>query len=138
MERANNLVAVPLMSKWSDLGNWEAVWKEMKPNHEGLSLSKNAYAINCADSLLRSENPSQQLVGVGLKNIIAVAMPDAVLIADKSQAQDVKLVVQKLKKEGVEHAEVFPKDHRPWGSFELLATANRFQVKRIIVKPGED
>ena len=63
-------------------------------------------------------------------------MPDAVLVANKNRAQDVKLVVEILKKNNVSQAEIYPKDHRPWGWFESLILGNGFQVKRICVKPG--
>ena len=67
---------------------------------------------------------------------MAIAMPDAVLVAHKDQAQDVKKVVELLKTKKIAQAEVFPKDHRPWGWFESLIVGDRFQVKRIYVKPG--
>ena len=76
------------------------------------------------------------LVGIGLSDIIAVAMSDAVLVAHKDHSQDVKSVISKLKFAGVTQAENFPKDYRPWGWFETLAIRGRFQVKRIFVKPG--
>jgi mannose-1-phosphate guanylyltransferase/mannose-6-phosphate isomerase len=76
------------------------------------------------------------LVGIGLDNIVAIAMPDAVLIADKSRAQDVKIAVSRLKADKVPQAETFPRDHRPWGWYESLVIGNRFQVKRIVVHPG--
>ena len=63
-------------------------------------------------------------------------MPDAVLVAQKERAQEVKKAVKLLKTNGISQAEIFPKDHRPWGWFESLALGNRFQVKRISVKPG--
>ena len=83
-----------------------------------------------------SENETQQIVGLGLNEIIAVAMPDAVLVADKNRSQDVKFVVEKLKALNVHQAETFPKDHRPWGWFERIAIGDSFQVKRIYVNPG--
>ena len=76
------------------------------------------------------------MVGIGLKDIIAVAMPDAVLVAHASRAQDVKQAVAALKAKGAKQAESFPKDHRPWGWFESLVVGERFQVKRIVVHPG--
>ena len=136
MEKVQNLVAVPYASKWSDLGGWDAVWFESAPDRSGNAISQNAHAIECSNSLLRSESKSQQLVGIGLDNIIAVSMPDAVLVADKQRAQDVKKVVELLKSKDVMQAEVFPKDHRPWGWFESLVLGDCFQVKRIYVKPG--
>ena len=85
---------------------------------------------------MRSEISSQQVVGIGLNNIMAIAMPDAVLVAHKERAQDVKKAVELLRAKDIVQAEVFPKDHRPWGWFESLALGDRFQVKRICVKPG--
>jgi mannose-1-phosphate guanylyltransferase/mannose-6-phosphate isomerase len=73
---------------------------------------------------------------MGLEDIIAVAMPDAVLVAHKDRAQDVKIAVNKLKEKGVAQAETLPRDYRPWGWYESIAIGPRFQVKRIVVKPG--
>ena len=136
MEKAHNLVAVPYASKWSDLGGWDAVWSESKPDALGNVTSETAYAIECSNSLLRSESIGQQVVGIGLDNIIAIAMSDAVLVAPKDRAQDVKKAVELLKAKDIAQAEIFPRDHRPWGWFESLALGERFQVKRICVKPG--
>jgi mannose-1-phosphate guanylyltransferase/mannose-6-phosphate isomerase len=136
MERAKNLVAVPYASKWSDLGGWDAVWAESKSDSLGNVTSETAHAIECENSLLRSESSGQQVVGIGLSDIMAIAMPDAVLVAPKDRAQDVKKAVERLKAKDIAQAEIFPKDHRPWGWFESLALGDRFQVKRICVKPG--
>lgn len=136
MEKAHNLVAVPYASKWSDLGGWDAVWAESKSDALGNVTSETAHAIECSNSLLRAESSGQQVVGIGLNDIMAIAMPDAVLVAPKDRAQDVKKAVQLLKSKDIAQAEIFPKDHRPWGWFESLALGERFQVKRICVKPG--
>ena len=136
MEQAQNLVAVPFRSRWSDLGGWDTVWSESKPDALGNVISESAHAIECTNSLLRSESAHQQIVGIGLNEIIAVSMPDAVLVASKECAQDVKTAVAVLKSKEIDQAEVFPKDHRPWGWFESLALGDSFQVKRICVKPG--
>ena len=76
------------------------------------------------------------LIGLGLENMIAVAMPDAVLVAPMDRAQDLRLAVAALKAEGAKQATEFPLDHRPWGWFESLVLGERFQVKRIHVNPG--
>ena len=136
MEKAQNLVAVPYASKWSDLGGWDAVWSESNSDAAGNVTSKTAHAIECSNSLLRSESCSQQVVAIGLDNIMAIATPDAFLIAPRERAQDVKKAVELLKSKNIAQAEIFPKDHRPWGWFESLAMGNCFQVKRICVKPG--
>ena len=137
MERAANLSVVPFGGAWSDLGGWDAVWSHLQPDEQGVALSGAATAIDCRDTLLRSDSEGLELVGVGLDNIIAVAMNDAVLIADKSRSQDVRLAVDALKRKGATQAENFPKDHRPWGWYESLLVGGRFQVKRITVLPGE-
>ena len=136
MEKAANLSVVPYGGVWSDLGGWEAVWRDGNPDATGVVTHGPAMAIDCTDTLLRSEAGSLRLVGIGLDNIVAIAMPDAVLIADKSRAQDVKIAVSRLKADKVPQAETFPRDHRPWGWFESLVMGNRFQVKRIVVHPG--
>lgn len=76
------------------------------------------------------------MVGIGLNDIIVVAMPDAVLVAHKSRAQDVKQAVAALKAKGAPQAETLPRDYRPWGWYESLVIGPRFQVKRIVVHPG--
>ncbi len=136
MERAGNLAVVPFDGGWSDLGGWEAVWREGDPDARGVVTHGAATAIDCDSSLLRSEDNGQELVGIGLKDIIAVAMPDAVLVADAKRGQDVKLAVQALTEKGARQATDFPRDHRPWGWFESLVVGDRFQVKRIVVHPG--
>ena len=136
MERAENLSVVPFSAGWSDLGGWDAVWRETQQDGRGVATTGTATAIDCDNTLLRSEDPRVELVGIGLDNIITVAMPDAVLVADASRAQDVKKAVAALKEKGAQQATAFPKDHRPWGWFESLVVGDRFQVKRIHVHPG--
>ncbi|WP_334065036.1 mannose-1-phosphate guanylyltransferase/mannose-6-phosphate isomerase [Limimaricola cinnabarinus] len=136
MEKASNLSVVPFSGAWSDLGGWDAVWRESGPDESGVVTSQGATAIDCRDTLLRSESDRLEIVGIGLDNIMAIAMRDAVLVADMSRAQDVKTAVDALKARQAPQATAFPKDHRPWGWFESLVTGGRFQVKRIMVHPG--
>lgn len=136
MERSENLSVVPYTGNWSDLGGWDAVWRESDTDDRGVVTSGQATAIECDNTLLRSEHENLEIVGIGLENIVAVAMPDAVLVADMSRAQDVKKVVATLKAKGATQAEQLPRDHRPWGWFETLSLGERFQVKRIMVHPG--
>ena len=136
MERAPNLSVVAYDAGWNDLGGWDAVAREMGSDAAGVAASGEVTAIDCTHSLLRSDSEGVELVGIGLTNIIAVAMNDAVLVADRSRAQEVKRAVDALKAKGARQAEAFPRDHRPWGWFETLALADRFQVKRITVHPG--
>ena len=136
MEKAPNLSVVPYGGTWSDLGGWDAVWRESGPDALGVVASGPSTALDCSNTLLRAENPQQPLVGIGLTDVIAVAMPDAVLVAHKDRAQDVKLAVAALKSKGIPQAETLPRDFRPWGWYESLVVGGRFQVKRIHVHPG--
>ena len=136
MEKSEGLVAMPYAGQWSDLGGWEAVWQELGPDEDGNVATGPATAIDCRDTLLRSESDGLELVGIGLEDIFAVAMPDAVLVAHKSQGQRVKEAVTALKAKSAAQAEQSARDHRPWGWFESLVIGERFQVKRIVVNPG--
>lgn len=103
---------------------------------QGIAISGPATAIDCANVLLRAESDDQQLVAIGLENIVAIAMPDAVLIAHKDRTQDVKRAVTALQAKWVAQAETLPRDFCTWGWFESLVISTRFQVKRIHVNLG--
>jgi len=136
MEKAQNLSVMPFHGEWSDLGEWNAVWRAGPADNDGNVLSENSYSINCKNTLLRSEAEGTTLVGLGLTDIIAIAMPDAVLVAHRDATQDVSRAVAILREADAPQAETFTTDHRPWGYFETLALGSRFQVKRIVVHPG--
>ena len=136
MEKADSVVAVPLDCGWSDLGAWDALWKVSPRDESENATFGDVIAIDCDRSYLRSEEPSMTLVALGLKDVVAVAMRDAVLIMDRSRGQDVKAVVEMLRNAGKPQADEYPRFHRPWGWYETLCIDNRFQVKRIMVKPG--
>ncbi len=136
MEKAANRAVAPLDGEWSDLGAWDAVARAAPADADGVALHGPAHALACRDSLLRAENPDQVLVGIGLSNVVAVAMRDAVLVADLGAGQRVGEAVALLQAEGVAQAVEFPRVHRPWGWYETLSRGPRFQVKRIMVRPG--
>lgn len=136
MEKFPQISAMPYNKGWSDLGGWNAVWESSSPDENGVVAHNNATAIDCRDVLLRSESENLELVGIGLEDIIAVAMADAVVVAKKSDSQRVKEAVYALGSKKRKQATSFPKEHRPWGWYESLVKGNHFQVKRIFVKPG--
>lgn len=144
MEPSTNLSVVPFSGKWTDLGDWNAIWRELVDetgtdigsNANTMVQDANSTAIDCHNTLLRSASDAQQIVGIGLDNIVAIAMPDAVLVCDKNRTQEVGKAVKILKEKNIIQGTCFPKDHRPWGWFESIALGNRFQVKRILVHPG--
>ena len=137
MEKAAEVSTVPVACGWSDLGAWDAVWREMGPDAHGVSVRGDVTEIGCAETLLRSEAEGPRLVGVNLKGIAAIAMRDAVLVADMSDLQAVKDAVKRMKADGVREAETLPRTYRPWGWYETLALGQRFQVKQIMVPPGK-
>ncbi|MDA9566387.1 mannose-1-phosphate guanylyltransferase/mannose-6-phosphate isomerase [Planktomarina temperata] len=136
MERAPNLSVVPYGGKWSDLGDWQAMWREGEADSDGVVTSGASTSLDCKNTLLQATSEAQELVAMGLEDIIVVAMPDAVLVAHKDRAQDVKIAVNKLKEKSAAQAETLPRDYRPWGWYEGIALGPRFQVKRIVVNPG--
>jgi mannose-1-phosphate guanylyltransferase/mannose-6-phosphate isomerase len=136
MEKVTNLSVVAHTGDWSDMGGWSAVHQHADVDAAGVALQGAATAIDCTNTLLRSESDALQLVGLGLDNIVAVAMPDAVLVADRSRVANLGDVVKQMRKAAIPQADTFPKDHRPWGFFETLILGGRFQVKRIVVTPG--
>lgn len=136
MEKATNVSVVRFDGQWSDLGSWESVWQESPRDADGNAFSDHTTGFDCKNTLLRSETDEIELVGIGLQNTVAIAMRDAVMVANISDSQHVKEAVNVLKARGAKQAQHFPVDHRPWGWFETLVLADRFQVKRIHVHPG--
>ena len=136
MEKADNLSVVPFAGKWSDLGDWTAVWRDSEKDAGSNVLFGESTAIDCENSLIRCEHSDVEVVGIGLKDMMVVATKDAVLVADKSKGQEIKEAVDVLKAKDAPQAETFPRDNRPWGWFETLGTGERFQVKRIVVNPN--
>ena len=136
MEKAPELWVMPYAGGWSDLGGWSAIWRESPRDGNGVASQGHVTALGCSDCLLRAEEEGTVLVGIGLEDIVAVAMADAVLIARKSDTQRVREAVDVLKARQARQATAFRRDHRPWGWFESLAMGKRFLVKRIVVHPG--
>lgn len=125
---------VPLDAGWSDLGAWSAIWEVGESCADGNVSKGDVLSHNCRNSLFHSE---QRLVaGVGLDDILVVETADAVMVAHKDHAQDVKKIVEKLKADGRSERLVHRQVYRPWGSYEGVDAGERFQVKRIVVKPG--
>ncbi|MFS4439505.1 mannose-1-phosphate guanylyltransferase/mannose-6-phosphate isomerase [Paracoccaceae bacterium GXU_MW_L88] len=136
MEKLDAISAVPLNCGWSDLGAWDALWREGAQNETGVTVTGDARAMECRQSYLHSAPEGPHLVGLGLENIAAIATRDAVLVAPMDRLQEVGQVVKTLKAEERPEAEHFTRTHRPWGWFDVLSVGPRFQVKRIMVRPG--
>jgi mannose-1-phosphate guanylyltransferase/mannose-6-phosphate isomerase len=134
MERTADAVVVPLDAGWSDVGSWAALADASDADALGNVTHGDVILEDCAGSLFHAE--SRLITAVGLRDHVVVETKDAILVAPKDRVQDVKKLVQKLKAEGrYEHSlhrEVF----RPWGSYDSIDAGDRFQVKRLTVKPG--
>lgn len=136
MEKADNLSVLSYTGAWSDVGDWASVHRNSDTNTRGVATSGAAVAYDCDDVLLRAESEHQNLVAIGVKNIIAVSMTDSVLIAHKDCAYKIKDVVTNLTSLGIVQAEKLPRNYRPWGWFECLSTGSQFQVKQIVINSG--
>jgi mannose-1-phosphate guanylyltransferase/mannose-6-phosphate isomerase len=135
MEKTGKGAMVPYRSDWSDVGSWSALWEISKDQDEnGNAFSGDVLTHDVKNSYLRSS--SRLIAGIGLDDMIVVETKDAVMICPKGRVQDVKLLVDRLKAEGRDEALMHTKVYRPWGAYETMDLGNRFQVKRITVKPG--
>lgn len=136
MEKADNLVVQRFNGVWSDLGSWDAIWRDAPHDDAGLALVGGAAGLECENTLIYRDDEAPAVIGLGLQDMVVVATKDAVLVADKSRTQDISKAVEHLTQAGESVATQTPRYHRPWGWYETLALGGRFQVKRIVVKPG--
>ncbi|MGN2247022.1 mannose-1-phosphate guanylyltransferase/mannose-6-phosphate isomerase [Frateuria sp. GZRR35] len=135
MEKTDRAALVPLDCGWSDIGSWSALWLAGERDTEDNLREGDTLAVDTHRCLLRSH--SRHLVAtVGVDDLVVVTTPDATLVAHRDAAQSVKLLVDELKRSDRSEHSLHRVVHRPWGSYDSLEAADRFQVKRIIVKPG--
>ena len=131
---APECVVLRLDAGWSDIGAWSALWEESDRDGQGNLIRGDVYAHSTRDSLLLGQH--RLLAAVGLDDMIVVETADAVLVAHKDHVQDVKAVVEQLRREHRSEQEDHRKAHRPWGSYETVDAGSRFKVKRLTVAPG--
>jgi mannose-1-phosphate guanylyltransferase/mannose-6-phosphate isomerase len=134
MEKTDRAVVVPLEAGWSDIGAWSAIWDVSERDAEGNVIQGDVLAHDTHNALLISRH--RLVAAVGLDDVIVVETPDAVMVARKDRAQDVKEIVNLLKKNSRGEHLMHRRVHRPWGSYEGIDSGERFQVKRLVVKPG--
>lgn len=134
MEATDKAAIVALDAGWSDIGAWSSLLQASKRDDQGNFVQGDTYLQNTRNSLLISQH--RLLAAVGLDEIIVVETSDAVLVAHKSHAQDVKEVVNRLKTEKRSEYQSHRRVYRPWGYYESVDAGQRFQVKRLMVKPG--
>jgi mannose-1-phosphate guanylyltransferase/mannose-6-phosphate isomerase len=125
---------VALDAGWSDLGAWDAVWGVLPKDAQGNAHVGDVLLTDSHNSLVQATSRLVTLVGV--RDLVVIETPDAVMVADKTRSQDVKHIVAALQKSGREEHTLHRKVHRPWGWYDSIDEAERFKVKRIMVKPG--
>jgi mannose-1-phosphate guanylyltransferase / mannose-6-phosphate isomerase len=135
MEKTARAAVVPLSCGWSDIGSWSALWLAGERDADGNVREGDTLAFDSHGCLLRSHD-RHLLATVGVDDLIVVSTPDATLVAHRDAAQQVKRIVEELKRSGRSEHSLHRVVHRPWGSYDSLEAADRFQVKRIVVKPG--
>jgi mannose-1-phosphate guanylyltransferase / mannose-6-phosphate isomerase len=134
MEKTTAAAVIPLAAGWSDVGSWSALCEVAQADAAGNVLVGDVLAADSRNSYLHAS--SRMLATVGVEDLVVVETADAVLVASKDRVQDVKQIVEQLKRDGRGEALLHRKVNRPWGSYESIDTAERFQVKHIIVRPG--
>ncbi|MDZ7780344.1 MAG: mannose-1-phosphate guanylyltransferase/mannose-6-phosphate isomerase [Gemmatimonadota bacterium] len=135
MEHTDRAVVVGLDADWSDVGSWDALWDMADKDDHGNATSGDVVTADTRGSYLRGDG-RRLLAAVGLEDTVVVDTPDAVLVAPRARAQDVKAIVEQLKAADREEAELPARVLRPWGDYESLDVGTTYQVKRITVKPG--
>ncbi|MCE7032792.1 mannose-1-phosphate guanylyltransferase/mannose-6-phosphate isomerase [Lysobacter sp. GX 14042] len=135
MEKTDRAAVVPVSCGWSDIGSWSSLWAVAERDDAGNKTEGDVMAVDTRDSLVRASE-GRLVATVGVDDLVIIDTPDATLVARKDRVQEVKAVVDRLKADGrsehLSHRKVF----RPWGSYDSIGMGPRFQVKRIVVKPG--
>ena len=127
-------VVIPLQAGWSDVGSWESLWQVSGKDEHGNAIKGDVFVDDCEGSLLIAEH--RFVAAVGLRDMVVIETADAVVVLPKDKSQDIKKVVQSLKRDQRCECETHRKVYRPWGTYEPLDQDARFQVKRILINPG--
>ena len=134
MEKTNKASVIKLDAGWRDIGNWQAIWDVEDKDQNGNKIIGDVYTNNVKNSYFHSKD--KLLVGLGIKNLIAIQTNDATLIADINQSQEIKHIVNKLNSKGRSEVKIHRKVFRPWGYYKLIEEGTNWQVKEICVNPN--
>jgi mannose-1-phosphate guanylyltransferase/mannose-6-phosphate isomerase len=134
MERTERAAVIPIDVGWSDVGSWSSLWELAPRDERGNAVEGDALLEDTQNCYVYSDRALVTTLGV--KDLVIVDTPDAVLVADRNQVQNVSSIVKALKESGRREHQTHVRSHRPWGFFETLSLAPRFQVKLLHVKPG--
>lgn len=135
MEKTDRAAVVPVSCGWSDIGSWSSLWSVAERDEEGNRYEGDVISVDTRGSLVRASD-RRMIATIGVEDLVIVDTADATLVARKDRVQDVKLIVDKLKAAGRQEHLFHRKVYRPWGSYDSIDVGDRFQVKRIVVKPG--
>jgi len=135
MERTDRAAVVPVSCGWSDIGSWSSLWSVAQHDADGNHHEGDVISVDTRGSLVRASE-RRMIATIGVEDLVIIDTPDATLVARKDRVQDVKLVVDRLKAAGRQEHLFHRKVYRPWGSYDSIGVGERFQVKRIVVKPG--
>jgi mannose-1-phosphate guanylyltransferase/mannose-6-phosphate isomerase len=134
MEKTRRAAVIPADYGWSDFGGWSAAWSLSKRDKQGNASRGPVAVVDAKNNYISSDGKLTTLVGA--ENLVVVVTDDAVLVADRARAEDLKKLVEKLRADKREEADTHAKVHRPWGNYQSLDRGERYQVKRIVVNPG--
>jgi mannose-1-phosphate guanylyltransferase len=134
MEKSDAVAVVPGRFGWNDIGSWSAVSDLAAADEAGNRVIGEAVLVDVGNTFIQSEG--RVVAAVGVADLLIVDTPDALLVADRARAQDVKKVVQQLKRMGHESHKLHRTVSRPWGTYTVLEEGDNFKIKRIVVKPG--
>lgn len=135
MEKTEHAVVVPLNANWNDVGAWNSVWGVSQKDENGNSIRGDVITHDTHNSLIHAQ--TRLVSTLGLENIVVIETADAVLVADQSKVQDIKKIVEKLKQSNRTEINTHRKMYRPWGSYDSIDNGSRYQVKCIVVNPGQ-
>ena len=135
MEKTARAAVVPVSCGWSDIGSWSSLWSVAERDDDGNRHDGDVIAVDTRDSLVRASE-RRLIATIGVEDLVIIDTADATLVARKDRVQDVKLVVDRLKAAGRTEHLLHRKVYRPWGSYDSIGVGGRFQVKKIVVKPG--
>jgi mannose-1-phosphate guanylyltransferase/mannose-6-phosphate isomerase len=134
MEKTKHAAVIPADYGWSDFGGWSAAWSLSKKDRHGNAARGPVTVVDAKNNYISSDGKLTTLVGA--ENLVVVVTDDAVLVADRARAEDLKKLVERLRADKREEADTHAKVHRPWGNYQSLDRGERYQVKRIVVNPG--
>lgn len=134
MEKTDKAVVIPLDAGWNDVGSWSALWDVADKDQFGNAISGDVLTVDTENSFVRAENKLVAIIGV--RDLVVVETADALMVAPKDRVQEVKDIVAQLKQLKRSEAELHRKIYRPWGHYDSVDSGERYQTKRIVVKPG--